>query len=256
MSERTSGATSVEEPAPRREAPAHAGARQLAVDVAAHGIADRLDILRDRMLAVFTQASGIGSKRGKRRLEAMGEIGGAAARTLDLALLGIEQRIDLLDERLDLDAAPPPADDGCARPGYRRRRGAAASSGRRPRPTWIEVATASTRASRRERKREILGEGGGGRRHAREIGGTATRTGTRRSPMVRLTARSATSMRAPPGPCASWRCTSPGAGSSTGSGNVVSHSERERSELAAIVARPASTGPTADRRSADRPAAA
>ena len=78
---------------------AHPGARQFAIDVAAHGIADRLDVLRDYRFATVAQARGIGRKRRQRRLEPMGEIGGPAARTLDLMLLAVEQRVDFLVAR-------------------------------------------------------------------------------------------------------------------------------------------------------------
>ena len=98
-SERTSGASAVEMAVPVSDGAAHPGPRQFAVDVAAHGVADRLDVLRDRRFAAVAQAGGIGSERGQRRLQPMGEIGSPAARTLDLALLGVEQRIDLLDQR-------------------------------------------------------------------------------------------------------------------------------------------------------------
>ena len=84
--------------------------------MAAHGLADRLDILRDCVLAVFAQASRVSSERRKRRLESMGQVGCLAARALDLALLGIEQRVDLLDQRPNLDGHRRAADDGCALP--------------------------------------------------------------------------------------------------------------------------------------------
>ena len=132
--ERTSGASEVEWPASRSDGAAYPGARQFAIDVAAHGIADRLDVLRDRLFATIAQARGIGRKRCQRRLEPMGEIGGPAARTLDLTLLDVEQCVDFLDQRPDLGrhlgrqmmAAP-----GLISATPRR----SASSGRRPRPT-------------------------------------------------------------------------------------------------------------------------
>ena len=167
------------------EAPTHAGPRQLAVDVAAHGLADRLDILRDCMLAVFAQASRVRSERRKRRLEPMGEVGGPAARALDLPLLGIEQRVDLLDQRPNLD-------------GHRRAEMTAASC--------PDVGNAAAQQIERPQTEADLDRGGDGQhkrkkrraRCARSFAkaavaadtrarstATATRTGTRRSPIVK-----------------------------------------------------------------------
>jgi hypothetical protein len=88
--------------APMPDSAAYPYPRQFPVHVSTHGIADGLDFLRDDLVAPFTQVGCIGSKCGQRRLEPMGEIGCPAARTLNLPLLAIEQRIDLLDQRLDL----------------------------------------------------------------------------------------------------------------------------------------------------------
>jgi hypothetical protein len=58
-------------------------------------------VARDLRLAGVAQPTGIGGERRKRRLESVREVGSAAARALDLTLLRIEQRVDLLDQRCD-----------------------------------------------------------------------------------------------------------------------------------------------------------
>src|SRR5665647_451008 len=74
---------------------AHAGTRQFAVDMAAHGIADRLDILRDCRFATLTQSGRVRGQGRQRRLQSVSEIGCAAARACDLLFLSIKQGIDL-----------------------------------------------------------------------------------------------------------------------------------------------------------------
>ena len=152
------------------EAPTHAGPRQLAIDVAPHCLADGLDTLRDGVLAMFAQASRISSEGRKRRLESMGQIRCLAAGALDLALLGIKQCVDLLDERPNLDrhrrrqmtAAPcPDVGDAAAQQIQRPQAEADLHRG----------GDSKDESEQRERKREVLREGGGGRRHPREIGG-------------------------------------------------------------------------------------
>ena len=85
-----------------RAVPRTRGARQFAVDVATHGIAHRFDVLRNVGLTAFAQARGVGGKGSERRLQPVREIGGAAARAFDLALLGVDQAVHLLDQRLHL----------------------------------------------------------------------------------------------------------------------------------------------------------
>ena len=135
IKDRTSGASAVEWPLRCLRRAAHAGARQFAVNVAAHGVADRLDVVRDFRFAAFAQACGVGGQCRQRRLQAMGQIGGAAARTLDLLFLGVEQGIDFFDQRAHfgrhggrqmLTAAGPDLGDATAQ---------SVESGRKPSPT-------------------------------------------------------------------------------------------------------------------------
>ena len=143
--------------------------RLLAVDMAAHGVADRLDVLRDRSVAAFAQPRRIGSERRKRRLEPMGEIGGASARAFDLPLMGGQQGIDFLDQRPDLArhrrrhlSAFPGPDVG----------NAAAQRVERPQAEadLDRGGDGEDDSEEAERDRQVLGEGGRSRRHAREIG--------------------------------------------------------------------------------------
>ena len=184
---------------PVSDGAAHPGARQLAVDVAAHGVADRFDVLREGRFATFAQAGGIGRERRQRRLQPMGEIGGPAARSLDLPLLGVEQGVDLLDQR--------PTSAGTSAGRRRRRpdrisryRGEARRAAAGRAPTWTDVAIASTRPSRPSamarswrRQRPLP-------RQRVKSAATATRTGTGRSPIVRNTLRSEISTWASAGP--------------------------------------------------------
>ena len=84
---------------PLPDRPAHPSPRQFTVDMAAHGVADRLDVLCDGLFASVAQAGGIGRQRCQRRLEPVGKIGRAAARALDFLLLRVEQRVHFLDQR-------------------------------------------------------------------------------------------------------------------------------------------------------------
>ena len=75
---------------------------ELAIDMSAHRLACILDVAGDGLFTVQAKAMGICNERRKRRLQSVGEIGRTTTRALDLALLGVEQRIDLGDQRLDL----------------------------------------------------------------------------------------------------------------------------------------------------------
>ena len=155
-------------PVPDRAA--HPGPRQFAVDMAAHGIADRLDVLRDGLFATVAQAGGIGRKRRQRRLEPVGEIGRPAARALDLLFLRVEQRVDLLDQRPHLGRhlgrqmlAAPGSDLGDTAAQRVERAQAEANLNR--------GGNRQHQTQQAERDGEVLGEGRGGRRHAGQIGG-------------------------------------------------------------------------------------
>ena len=100
----------------------------------------------------------------------MGEIGCPAARTLDLPLLGIEQRIDLLDQRPNLGRHPgrqmmaaPGSDIGNAATKRVERAQAEADLDR--------GGNRQHQTQQAERDGEVLGESGGGGRDAGKIGG-------------------------------------------------------------------------------------
>ncbi len=69
----------------------------------AHGVAHRFDALGDILLTSLAQTCGIGRERGERRLDPCARSAARAARTLDLAFLGVDQAIDLFHQRLHLD---------------------------------------------------------------------------------------------------------------------------------------------------------
>jgi hypothetical protein len=66
---------------------AHPDSRQLPVNMAGHGVADRFYVLRDLLFASFTQTHSIGRKCGQWCFEAVSKIGRPATRSLDLLLL-------------------------------------------------------------------------------------------------------------------------------------------------------------------------
>jgi len=151
-------------------AAAQARQRQFAIDVAAHGVHDRLDIMRELDLAAPAQAAGVGHQCCQRRLEPMRQIGRAAARAHDLTFLGSEQRIELRDQRLDLAwdcdrqaRAVPGPDLGDA----------AAKHGERPQ-TQADLDRGRRREHQRQQaecEREIPGKGPRRNRGSRQIRG-------------------------------------------------------------------------------------
>jgi hypothetical protein len=79
-----------------------ARARQFPVDDSAHRLTNGFDVTRYLILSGLPQAPRIARERREWRLEPVRQIGGTAARSLDLMLLGVEQRVDFLDQWLDL----------------------------------------------------------------------------------------------------------------------------------------------------------
>ena len=124
---------------------------------------------RSSSLPCSRKRSRIGRERRERRLQSVREIGGPAARALDLPLLRVEQRVDLLDQRPDLGRAPRAADGGCVPSGCRRRRGAAhRAAAARGRPGPRSRSPARDRAGRARRARSVA-KAVAARRYAREI---------------------------------------------------------------------------------------
>jgi hypothetical protein len=81
----------------------HPGPCHLAVNMSAHRLSERLNVVRDRMLAPLAQPGRVRHQRSQRRFESMGEVGSAATRALNLLRLHFNQRVDFIDKRLNLD---------------------------------------------------------------------------------------------------------------------------------------------------------
>jgi hypothetical protein len=140
---------------------------QFAIHVPGHGVRHGFDIAGNDTFAALTQTADVGREGGQRRLETMGEIRSPPARARDFAVLGVEHRIDLFDQRTDLDR------HGVAQPTAPARSDVGHDAGQRAAgdqgATWIEVAAARTPPQQRQRSGKILGEGDGGGRYAGKI---------------------------------------------------------------------------------------
>ena len=125
----------------------HAGAGELAVDVAAHRLGDLLDAVGLGHRAPGAQPLGLAEQRLQRRLQPVGEVGGAGAGAAGLGLPRLDQRVDLGGERPHLVGEVVAEPRRAAPERTAATRAPTAASGRSPTATCTQAAGISASAS-------------------------------------------------------------------------------------------------------------
>ena len=148
----TTGAIGVaSEPAAPRTP--HPGARQFALDMASHRLADRFDRICDFVMPQLAKLEGVACEGRQGSLQAVRQIGCAPAGAFELRVARVEQGVYLRDQRPNFERRVDPR--ACA---------VARSRWRRPRRAGPSEAAARGRAARRSPRREPARAGRGSER--------------------------------------------------------------------------------------------